>query len=253
MGGEAASFRRLVPAGGDCGAREALAGWRDERLSGERERPRGPRLALNMVASVDGRVTIGGRSGPLSGPPDRELFHALRAEVDAVMAGAGTVRIERYGPLIRDAQVRERRRAAGLREQPLAVIASRSLDLPPDLPLLADRDSHVVVLGPGNATLDGALATISYIRSPSLAGGLAELQSRYGVGLVVCEGGPTLAAALARENVIDELFIARSPQLVGGAPGPTVLADTGEPAPHRLELRQLLGAGDTLFARYVVG
>jgi len=143
-----ASFRRLVPAGGECGAREALAGWRDELL-GDRQRPRGPRLALNMVASVDGRVAIGGRSAPLSGPPDRELFHELRAQADAVMVGAGTVRIERYGPIIRDADVRERRRAAGLREQPLAVIASRSLDLPADLPLLADPDSHIVVLGPG--------------------------------------------------------------------------------------------------------
>jgi riboflavin biosynthesis pyrimidine reductase len=252
MGGDVASFRRLVPEGGECTAREALAGWRDEAL-GDRQRPRGPRLALNMVASVDGRVAIGGRSAPLSGPPDRELFHELRAEVDAVIAGAGTVRVERYGPIIRDPQVRERRRAAGLREQPLAVIVSRSLDLPATLPLLSDPDSHIVVLGPGTATLDGARATVSYIRSESLAGGLAELQSHYDVGLVVCEGGPTLAAALARENVVDELFLARSPQLVGGAPGPTLLADTGEPAAHRLELRQLLAAGDALFARYVVG
>ena len=247
-----ASFRRLVPAGGECGAREALAGWRDELL-GDRQRPRGPRLALNMVASVDGRVAIGGRSAPLSGPPDRELFHELRAQVDAVMAGAGTVRIEHYGPIIRDPDVRERRRAAGLREQPLAVIASRSLDLPADLPLLADPDSHIVVLGPGTATLDDALATVSFIRCENFADGLAELQSHYDVGLVVCEGGPTLAAALARERVVDELFLALSPRLVGGAPGPTLLADTGDAVPQGLELRQLLGAGDALFARYVVG
>ena len=238
-----ASFRRLVPAGGECGAREALAGWRDELL-GDRQRPRGPRLALNMVASVDGRVAIGGRSAPLSGPPDRELFHELRAQVDAVMAGAGTVRIEHYGPIIRDPDVRE---------QPLAVIASRSLDLPADLPLLADPDSHIVVLGPGTATLDDALATVSFIRCENFADGLAELQSHYDVGLVVCEGGPTLAAALARERVVDELFLALSPRLVGGAPGPTLLADTGDAVPQGLELRQLLGAGDALFARYVVG
>ncbi|MGD0980705.1 MAG: dihydrofolate reductase family protein [Solirubrobacteraceae bacterium] len=249
MGSDAASFRRLVPAGGECSAREALAGWRDEPA---RDGGR-PRVALNMVASVDGRVTIGGRSAPLSGPPDRELFHELRAQVDAVMAGAGTVRIERYGPMIRDADVRERRRAAGLREQPLAVVATRSVDLPADLPLLADPDSHVVFLGPGTATLDGSLASVSYIRCESLAGGLAELHSRYDVGLVVCEGGPTLAANLARDQAVDELFLALSPQLVGGAPGPTLLADTGEAVPQGLELRQLLGAGDALFARYVVG
>jgi riboflavin biosynthesis pyrimidine reductase len=248
MGSDAASFRRLVPAGGECSAREALAGWRDEPV---RDGGR-PRLALNMVASVDGRVTIGGRSAPLSGPADRELFHALRAEADAVMAGAGTVRLERYGPIVRDPEVRERRRAAGLREQPLAVIVSRSLDLAPELPLLADPESHVVIVGPGTAKLHGARATVSQIRCETLADGLAELQSLFDVGLVVCEGGPTLAAALAREHVVDELFVARAPQLVGGVPGPTLLADTGEPAPTQLELRQLLAAGDTLFARYVV-
>ncbi|HEX2702502.1 MAG TPA: dihydrofolate reductase family protein [Solirubrobacteraceae bacterium] len=247
--GSDANFQRLIPPGGECGAREALAGWREEPARGARR----PRLALNMVASVDGRVTIGGRSAPLSAPADRELFHALRAEVDAVMAGAGTVRLERYGPIVRDADVRERRRAAGIREQPLAVIVSRSLDLPPDVPLLADPDSHVVVVGSGTAELKGARADVSYIRCETLADGLAELRSRFDIGLVVCEGGPRLAASLVRERVVDELFLSFSPQLVGGDPGPTMLADTGEPAPTPLELRQLLAAGGSLFARYVVG
>jgi riboflavin biosynthesis pyrimidine reductase len=248
--GVTAEFRRLVPPGGDCDAREALAGWRDEApRSSER-----PRVALNMVTSVDGRVSIDGRSAALSGPADRELFHALRAEADAVMAGATTVRTERYGPTVRDSAVRERRRAAGLREQPLAVVVSRSLDLDPQLPLLADADSHVVIIGPSaQADLPGARATVSAVRCETLAEGLAELRSRFDVGLVVCEGGPTVVGALARERLVDELFVALSPQLVRGAPGPTMLADTGDPAPQRLKLRLLLANGDTLFARYVVG
>ncbi len=43
-----------------------------------------------MIATLDGRITIGGRSGPIGGPADRELFHDLREQADAVMAGAGT-------------------------------------------------------------------------------------------------------------------------------------------------------------------
>ena len=243
-----ARFRRLLPSGPDCDAAEALAGWRDEPPPALGR----PRVALNMAASVDGRVTIGGRSAPLSSPADRELFHALRAEVDAVMAGATTVRIERYGPTVRDAAVQERRRAAGLSAQPLAVIVSRSLDLDPELPLLADADSQVIVIGPSRDTISGARASVDYIRSETLGEGLGELRARFGVGLIVCEGGPTLAAALARERLIDELFLALSPQLVGGAPGRTVLADAGEPVPQSLRLRMLLAHGDQLFARYVV-
>lgn len=248
-----ASFRRLIPAGGECDARAALAGWRDER-PGRGGRLHGvPRVALNMATSVDGRVTIEGRSAPLSGPADRELFHALRAEADAVMAGAGTVRIERYGPIVRDAGVREQRRAAGLREQPLAVIVSSSLDIDPGLPLLADADSHVVIVGSSAERLSGVRATVSYVRCATLAEGLAELQQRFDVGVLLCEGGPTLAAQLARERLLDELFVAFSPQLVGGDPGRTILADSGAAAPQHLELRLLLAHGDGLFARYVVG
>ncbi len=248
-----AQFKRLLPAGDDCDAHEALAGWRGEAPR-DRARPPGiPRVALNMAASVDGRVTIDGRSAPLSSPADRELFHELRAQADAVMAGASTVRIERYGPIVREESARRRRRADGMVDQPLGVIVSSSLELDPQLPLLADPDSHVVLLGPSTGELAGARARISYVRCESLAAGLAELHSRFDVGVVVCEGGPTLAAALARERLLDELFVALSPKLVGGDPGRTILADSGEAAPQSLELRMLLAAGDALFARYVVG
>jgi riboflavin biosynthesis pyrimidine reductase len=205
-----------------------------------------------MVASVDGRVTIDGRSAPLSSPADRELFHALRAEADAVMVGARTANIERYGPIIRDGEVRERRLAERLAAQPLALIASRTLDLDPALPLLADPASHVVLIGASQGELGASAATVDYIRSDSLAAGLVELRERFTVSLVVCEGGPALAAALLREQALDELFLARSPKLVGGEPGPSLLADLGAAAPVPLRLALLLAHGDELYARYVL-
>jgi riboflavin biosynthesis pyrimidine reductase len=245
----AARFRRLIPPGGAYVAAGALAGWRDEpNRVAER-----PRVALNMVASVDGRVTIDGRSAPLSSPADRELFHALRAEADAVLAGARTANIERYGPIIRDGAVRKRRAAAGLLAQPLAVLATRTLDIDPKLPLLADAESHVVLMGPLSGELAAAAARVDYVRSQTLTDGLVELGERFGVGLVVCEGGPTLAAALLREGALDELFVSRSPKLVGGDPGPSLLADKGAPTPHPVRLALLLAHEDELYARYVVG
>src|SRR6185437_13807832 len=54
------------------------------------EPPPRPRVMLNMVETADGRATLNGRSGPVSGAADRELFHALRASCDAVLIGAGT-------------------------------------------------------------------------------------------------------------------------------------------------------------------
>ena len=61
-----------------------------------------PYVVLNMVATADGAAAVAHRSAPMSNPADRQLFQELRAHVDAVMVGAGTVRIERYGRLVRD-------------------------------------------------------------------------------------------------------------------------------------------------------
>src|SRR5947207_7189482 len=81
-----------------------------------------PYTVANFVASVDGRATIGGRSAPLSDAGDRALFHALREAVDAVMAGTTTLRIERYGRVIKDPAARRRRIDRRRAPEPLAVV-----------------------------------------------------------------------------------------------------------------------------------
>jgi riboflavin biosynthesis pyrimidine reductase len=48
-----------------------------------------------MIATVDGRAVIDGRSGPIGDAADRELFHGLRTQADAVMCGARTATVER--------------------------------------------------------------------------------------------------------------------------------------------------------------
>src|SRR4051812_17995049 len=88
----------------------------DERAEGLRR----PYVVANMVSTVDGRASLGGRTKELSSADDRELFHALRGQVDAVMAGTATIGIERYGPLARDEARRARRVARGLAPLPLA-------------------------------------------------------------------------------------------------------------------------------------
>ena len=108
--------------------------------------PDRPYLVVNMAATADGRVAIDGRSGPVAGEADRELFHELRTQADAVMAGAGTVRAERYRRVVKDAlrATRERRGArpgaAGRDRQRPARPARRPAD--PAQPERARRDHH---------------------------------------------------------------------------------------------------------------
>ncbi len=230
-------------------ANAALRDWRREASPpGSR-----PRVAINMITSVDARVTKDGRSGGLSSEADRELFHALRAQADAIMAGANTARIERYGPIIRDPDVRARRRAAGLRPQPYAVLATHSGRIDPSLPLLADAETHVIVVGPGETHLPPCAARVDYIANRTLDGAFTELRNRFGVDLVLCEGGPTLCGVLLTAGLVDEIFLTIAPRLLGGPPGPTFIDSPPPEAETALTLLQLLRSGDELFARYRCG
>jgi riboflavin biosynthesis pyrimidine reductase len=254
---EPLTIRPLLPAGDPATAPEiveALGLW--DRPTGQAERPH---VMLNMVSTVDGRASIAGRSGPIAGPADRELFHALRAPVDAVLAGAGTMRVERYGRITRDESRRSERRQRGLREEPLACIVSASLALPPDLPLLAEPRAHVVVLTPSDATLKATGARVDYVRTRSggeldLPGALSELRHRFGVELLLCEGGPHLSCQLLAAGLVDELFLSLSPRLAGGDPAEgealRILAGEEFEEPLELDLRGALEHDSHLFLRY---
>src|SRR5829696_3507383 len=91
-----------------------------------------PFVYLNMVATVDGRAAIKGRSDALGSPTDTLLLTELRTLADAVLIGTGTLRAEGYGRIVGDAGRVARREAAGLPPTPTAVLLSRRLDLPWD-------------------------------------------------------------------------------------------------------------------------
>jgi 5-amino-6-(5-phosphoribosylamino)uracil reductase len=246
-------LRRLLPEPGTVTAVEALEGLALGDLAVDHR----PYVVLNMVATADGAATVGHRSGPISSPADRQLFHELRAHVDAVLVGAGTVCAERYRRLVGDPARRERRVARGLAPDPLAVIASRRLTLPPDVPLLADPDSRVIVLTASTAELTQCAAQVSYLRPApgeelDLAVMLARLRAERGVRSVLCEGGPTLNASLLPAGLVDELFLAIAPALAGSAGSLSIVNRALLAQPVDLDLRWLLESEGQLFARYAL-
>lgn len=246
---------QLVPASGPTTARETV-----DTLAlrhPDPDPPPRPYTIANFVASADGRAAFAGRSGTLSDPGDRALFHALRERVDAVIVGTGTLRKERYGRVIPDAERRRRRLAAGRAGEPLAVTATRSGELPLEIPLFASAGSRVVVFAPAVPDLHGVAAAVEHVplnpaAGTSLASAMAVLSHDHGVQTLLCEGGPTLFGALLHAGLIDELFLTLAPRLAGGDSGPPVT--TGPPLPELAELRLvgLLRRGDTLYLRYAV-
>lgn len=247
-----AALHPLAQAGAAIEARAAVGSL---RLREARDDAARPRVAASMIASVDGRVAVRGRSVALGHPADRAMLRELRAGVDAILVGAGTLQAERYANLL-DADQRERRAAAGLPEHPLVATISRRLDPAlADVPVLAEPDTPVVVYteaATGDAPPVLAAAAVRFE-----AGGLTvpavldRLAADHGVRAVLCEGGPSLLALLTAAGCLDDLLFTLAPMLVAGD-APTVLHGPVLDPPPRLRLAAVRRGGDHLLLHYEV-
>jgi riboflavin-specific deaminase-like protein len=256
---QGAQLRRLLPPGGaetPLQVAEAVAHGR-----GPARQQGLPYVILNMISSADGRATIGGHAGPLGDAADRELFRALRAVADGVLVGAGTVREERYGRMIKDEVVRQRRREQGRSDEPLACVVSGRLDLPEELPLLTAERARVAIVTNSQASLASPAADVQYVRAErdgmlDLHAALRELHDRHSIELLLCEGGPHLNANLLAAGLVDELLLTLAPKLAGGDPARgealRIVAGPWLQTPVELALTGLLQAGSELFLRYAV-
>src|SRR3954447_4086569 len=91
---------------------------------------RKPRIRVNFIAALDGAVTLDGRSGGLGNPTDQEMMARLRLHADVVLVGAGTIRVEGYGPIELSEPAQAWRAAQGMTPNPRMAILTRSGDIP---------------------------------------------------------------------------------------------------------------------------
>ncbi len=244
-------FDQLLPAPATIDIAELLESMQPASLAPEER----PYVIANFVASADGRATVGGRSGGLGDDGDRAVFHGLREQVDAVLAGTGTLRIERYGRILGKAERRERRVARGQSPEPLACVLTRSGEVPTDIPLFTEPEARIVVFSP--VEIDGLRECAAQTELVMLDPGeltvttvLRRLRAEYGVASLLCEGGPTLFGSLLQEDVVDELFLTLAPLLAGGGMGPTISSGPELADPPKLQLRWLLERNGSLYLRY---
>ncbi|MCB1331503.1 MAG: bifunctional diaminohydroxyphosphoribosylaminopyrimidine deaminase/5-amino-6-(5-phosphoribosylamino)uracil reductase RibD [Maritimibacter sp.] len=187
-----------------------------------------PYVTLKLASSFDGRIaTASGESQWITGPEARRHVHALRLRHDAVMVGAGTARDDDPGLTVR---------GLGARHQPVRVVLSRHLDLPPDSQLARTaRDVQVWLLhgdraDPARAATwqdAGARLLPVPVRHGALDPGAAlKILGEQGLTRVFCEGGGSLGAALMAEGLVDEL-IGFTAGLALGAEGRPSLAAMG--------------------------
>jgi diaminohydroxyphosphoribosylaminopyrimidine deaminase/5-amino-6-(5-phosphoribosylamino)uracil reductase len=185
-------FARLRAAGvevevgpGAAAAAELLAPYLKHRRTGR------PWVVVKLAATLDGRTAApDGTSRWITGEAARRDVHRLRAESDAVLVGAGTVRAD-------DPELTVRH--------------------------VAGRDPLRVVLGtaPPGARVHPCL---------ELAGDLGEVLDalgRRGVLQLLVEGGPTVAGAFHRAGLVDRYVLYLAPALFGGDDARAMFAGPG--------------------------
>jgi len=239
--------RRLLPNPGPVTVEEQLdlySPW--EEPPAER-----PHVAMNFVATVDGRATIEGRSGPIGSAADTAMLAWLRTRFDAVMIGAGTMRTERYGRAIPNERKREKRERLGLSPEPLMVLVSGRLDLPWDARLFTEGHGEVVIFTASEVEPPETTTPVEVVRHErvvDLAEALGHLRRERGVRALLSEGGPRLYGQMEAAGLIDDLFLTTSPKLAGGEAPRIIEGELPGVAP--LELAWLLEEDGELFARY---
>ena len=199
-------------------AREAHAGFLLRVTEGR------PLVTLKLAVTLDGRIaTATGESQWITGEEARRVSHALRLSHDAVMVGAGTIRIDDPKLTVR---------GMGAVGQPVRIVVGGSKTLPSQCRLMQRiEEAGPVWLVHGEGAREDAvwwkMAGANLVPVPASQGqvDVASLMQNLGTrGLtrVLCEGGGTLSASLLSAGLVDQLVVFSAGKVLGAEGKPSV-------------------------------
>lgn len=211
-----------------------------------------PWIRVNFVSSLDGAVTVRGRSRGLSSPADQRVLGLIRDLSDVVLVGAGTAMIEGYRGVKRTEVRGTRRQQLGLPEVPPIAVVTQRCSLPPDSPLVTDTLVAPIVITCDAAPAErrqgladaGAEIVVAGDDEVDLREAIAALDRR-GLRRIGCEGGPTLFGKLIEADLVDELCLTVSPLLAGGDAG-RIATGPSPGQPRGMRLASVLHAEESL-------
>ncbi|MGA5894406.1 dihydrofolate reductase family protein [Streptomyces venetus] len=213
-----------------------------------------PYVLLSAAVSLDGYLDD---TGPerllLSSPADFDRVDEVRASVDAILVGAGTIRADNPRLLVNSPVRRAARTAAGLPEYPLKVTVSGTGDLDPEARFWHTGGEKVLYTtdeGAGCARAHGLAADVV-----PLGAGLdwrrllTHLHDVRGVRRLMVEGGGLIHTQLLTQGLADELQLVLAPLFVGDPDAPRLFGPGGYP-PGRLRLLETRRIEDVVLMRY---
>ncbi|MCX4094483.1 RibD family protein [Nocardia sp. alder85J] len=215
---------------------------------------------LSAAASVDGFLDD---TSPvrllLSNDADFDRVDQLRAEADAIMVGAETIRTDNPRLTVKSAQRQAERVAAGQPPNPLKVTVTRSGDLDPEAKVWHHgvEQTPVVYAPEAGAVLAGArlggLADVVALPGSRIefSAILDDLGAR-GVKRLMVEGGSQVIAGFLAGGLVDDLLLAIGPTLVGDAGAPRFARPARYPGgpTRRMRLVDVTAIGDVALLHY---
>ncbi|MER6716596.1 dihydrofolate reductase family protein [Streptomyces sp. NPDC000877] len=213
-----------------------------------------PYVLLSAAVSLDGYLDD---TGPerllLSGPADFDRVDEVRASVDAILVGAGTIRADNPRLLVNSAERRAARTAAGKPEYPLKVTVSGTGELDPDARFWHTGGAKVLYTTDQGAERARALglATDVVPLGPGLDWRrlLTHLHDVRGVRRLMVEGGGVIHTQLLTQGLADELQLVLAPLFVGDPAAPRLFGPGGYQS-GRLRLLETRRIEDVVLMRY---
>lgn len=218
-----------------------------------------PYVIISTAMSLDGCIDD---TSPtrliLSNAEDFEQVDALRADCDAVLVGAGTLRADDPKLLVRSTQRQLQRHANGKPPQPLKITLTTTGRLNPGLQFFQLGDCEKFVYCPDEVR-DRLASTIGSLATVIGGGGgavppefvLTDLYDR-GVRRLLVEGGSAINTLFLTAGLVDELRLAVAPFFVGEATAPRFV-EAGF-FPHnqhqRMRLQGVEATGDMAVLHY---
>jgi 5-amino-6-(5-phosphoribosylamino)uracil reductase len=219
-----------------------------------------PYVLLSCAMSLDGYLDDATDERlVLSNSEDLDRVDAMRAQSDAILVGANTIRRDNPRLMVRAAERRARRTSIGLPPLPTKVAIVGHGDVDPDARFFTDGDTDKIVYCATTnacrtrARLDGRATVVDGGEPVDLALALDDLAAR-GVHRLLVEGGSTIHTLFLTAGLVDELQLVIAPFFVGDGRAPRFVGDGNFPW-HRgrratmVEVRQM---GDVVLMRYAL-
>ncbi|GAJ85463.1 putative 5-amino-6-(5-phosphoribosylamino) uracil reductase [Nocardia brasiliensis NBRC 14402] len=217
-----------------------------------------PYVLLSVAVSVDGYIDDAGPQRlRLSGPADFDRVDQVRADSDAILIGAETLRRDNPRLLVDSAERRAARVAAGKPEYPVKITVTAGGDLDPGLRFWHHGgDKLVYTTDAGAARIGDRLAGLAEVVTLGAEldfGALLDDLGRRGIARLMVEGGTRMHTAFLAADLADELHLAVAPLLVGDGAAPRFLDPASFPgSPHRrMQLAGVDQVGDVAVLTYL--